>query len=903
MATGGNSLSGANTVSMAVHRPLVSITTHLLGTAVSNSVRCGEKVALIVANDDFCWVEFSRGVRRQIPPRMIRLEEIEGERSKTDNTNLYVSIYRYLTDDPNVGPVYGPFYLDLDDETNPDRARREAVAVAYELSTAYSIPAELVDIRFTGKKGFSIVIRPEVLGAEPSVLLPRIYRRMAERLAKTLNLKTIDFKVYERRRLWRLNNSIHPDTGRHKIFLTLDELKNLKIDQIRELALKPRSISYTHGKIEAIPAAKKFYADAKSEVEKKFEGRGKFTLMHYEVRGVPPCVEKRLEIGTKLGCREQYAFELAVYFAGRQTPIEETKQLLTEFARRCDPPLDAREVEHAIETAYQGVTEGRYSVGCSSDALVDLCPGKEKCPIFSQGVEGPDHSQYFDDGRFVPKWLAENIMKEYNFATMDGDVIYAYVNGVYVPSGAAIIKYEAQSRLGDRATTHYVDEVVGFIKRETYQPREKFNLKHLINLKNGFLNIKTGELLTHTPEKLSTIRIPVAYDPSANCPNIQKFLREVLHEGDMPTILELFGYCLYLGYPIHKAFMFVGDGANGKSTLINLLKTFLRRENCASVSLQELEINRFATNALDGKLANLYADLPSKALSSTARFKMLTGEDLIGAERKFGAHFTFENHAKLIFSTNRIPKAEDDTAAFFRRWIIINFPNVFEGKRAYKRILEKLTTDEELSGLLNLALKGLGDLLERGDFSSGKSTEEAREQYIRMSDSIGAFVMDRVEIAPEEWVSKRELYSVYCEYCRDNNYPTVSDGTFHKNIHQYAKLEDFRPLVDGKRLSAWRGIRLKSERHVNHVKDVNPFPYSLFTFDSGKENREEKKESKKEVEKTPDIPDMSDTKEPEIEPIVDTACSRCGARGKGLHWTRAGEPLCDKCAEDFPGDL
>jgi putative DNA primase/helicase len=82
----------------------------------------------------------------------------------------------------------------------------------------------------------------------------------------------------------------------------------------------------------------------------------------------------------------------------------------------------------------------------------------------------------------------------------------------------------------------------------------------------------------------------------------------------------------------------------------------------------------------------------------------------------------------------KFQKPNDDTTAFFRRWIIIVFPNEFKpGEGADPHILEKLTTEREFSGLLNKVLDALKRLLEKGQFSHSKTTEEIREDYIRKS--------------------------------------------------------------------------------------------------------------------------------------------------------------------------
>jgi putative DNA primase/helicase len=127
---------------------------------------------------------------------------------------------------------------------------------------------------------------------------------------------------------------------------------------------------------------------------------------------------------------------------------------------------------------------------------------------------------------------------------------------------------------------------------------------------------------------------------------------------------------------IQKALLLVGDGSNGKSTLINLIKAFTGHENVSAVSLQELENNRFSKADLYNKLVNLYADLLDGALKTVGTFKMLTGSDPIKGERKFQNSFLFKNFAKLIFLANKVPKVFEDRDAFFRRWTILTFPNL-----------------------------------------------------------------------------------------------------------------------------------------------------------------------------------------------------------------------------------
>jgi putative DNA primase/helicase len=420
--------------------------------------------------------------------------------------------------------------------------------------------------------------------------------------------------------------------------------------------------------------------------------------------------------------------------------------------------------------------------------------------------------------------LINDLLAEFHFATMrDNQEILIYLDGYYQSQGKQFIKAQCQRRVGVSTllTEHRINEIIGHVIRSTYVDRSDFNVnKFTLNLANGLLDTRTRQLLQHTPDHLSTIRIPVTYDASADCPAIHQFLTDVHHLQDIPVIEEMAGWCLMPDYSIQKAFLLVGDGDNGKSTELALLKSFLGADNCANVPWQALEQNRFATSALAGKLANIFADLSSRSLSGVSTFKMLTGGDAISAEKKFGDPFFFVNYAKLIYSANKPPKVQDeDSFAFWRRWIILEFPNQIADDQKDIHILDKLTTPRELSGLLNLALNGLARLLTAGRFSYDKNVEDTTEYYLRAADPIYAFLKDNVEVSASEWVTKDTLYDAFKEYCVKQCLPVSKPNSFARSLlNQTAfRISSGRPEVDGKRVTVWQGIRLP----VMDVNDVN----------------------------------------------------------------------------------
>ena len=193
--------------------------------------------------------------------------------------------------------------------------------------------------------------------------------------------------------------------------------------------------------------------------------------------------------------------------------------------------------------------------------------------------------------------------------------------------------------------------------------------------------------------------------------------------------------------------------------MLEIIKCFLGHNNVSGESLHRLLETRFATAELYGKLANIDADLSKAALKNTGVLKKLTGVDYIPAEKKFRPPFQFVNKTKLLFSANEIPMTEDESDAFFSRLIIINFPNQFLGNKADPNLIHKLTTDEELSGLLRIVLRMLPTVLKEGISTASSSIDENYEKYILSSNSVRAFGEAALEQNSDSAPSKSEVYA------------------------------------------------------------------------------------------------------------------------------------------------
>jgi P4 family phage/plasmid primase-like protien len=416
-------------------------------------------------------------------------------------------------------------------------------------------------------------------------------------------------------------------------------------------------------------------------------------------------------------------------------------------------------------------------------------------------IQEEDHSDF-----------AKRVKQKFDFKTMrDTEEVYVFHNGIYEKDGERVISSYVES-IKNPCTTNFVNEVINHIKRSTYTKREEFDkYPNLLTLENGILDMENMQLQEFDKDYLSLSRIPVFFNKEAKCPNIMKFISEIVRLEDQTKLYEIIGYCLEKSYFIHKAFMLVGSGFNGKTTFLDLLKAFLGKNNISHIPLQELG-DKFAKANLFKKYANLCNDISSKALNETGDFKGLCGEDWMNADVKFKEPFDFLNYAKLIFACNTMPKTKDITDAFFGRWEIIPFINIFDknNPNTDKNLLSKLTTQEELSGLLNLTLKSLKDLKKNKEFTNSQNTEDMRTYYQKLSNPVFAFIDDECTLDQESAITKADLYQAFVKYADLKKLGKVNQTMFSLEIKAQG-IKDYRGS-DEKRTHYWHGIRLATDQ-------------------------------------------------------------------------------------------
>jgi len=223
---------------------------------------------------------------------------------------------------------------------------------------------------------------------------------------------------------------------------------------------------------------------------------------------------------------------------------------------------------------------------------------------------------------------------------------------------------------------------------------------------------------------------------------------------------------------------------------INLLKTILGKYYVSGESLHNLEIDKYRVANLYGKRLNAFPDLKDTPLQTNEVFNILTGNDLeLTGEKKYQHDFRFKPTVKLLFSANKIPFAYSDNYAYYRRWILIEFPKTFENDEIDEKILEKLTTEDEKSGFLNLMLEGLKRLLKNRRFSYDLGVDEIEKQYLLHSDNVTVFEEQCLRDCSgnEEPNEKNLVYNLYKAWCDKNNLIPAKPKTFTRKLDKIGR--------------------------------------------------------------------------------------------------------------------
>ena len=302
-------------------------------------------------------------------------------------------------------------------------------------------------------------------------------------------------------------------------------------------------------------------------------------------------------------------------------------------------------------------------------------------------------------------------------------------------------------------------------------------------------------LTSHSPYNISLSQIQANWAPDAKCPKIDEFLSEVIDEESQLVFWEMLGYCLIPDTRFHQSFIFIGSGANGKSTALDIVKIFLGDDNVSAVSLHAIEEKPYSAALLYGKMANVCADIPSTHLVKTDQFKNISAGDAVMIEEKFKTAFPAVLNCKLLFSANSMPTTSDRTHAFIRRWVPMIFAKTIALEDEIPGFVHQLTIQNELDGAFVKAVAGLRRSVERGKIYVPGESQKFLSDYQEENDAVIEFDRNCVSETSES-ITIADLFEAFKQYCEASNRQAIGKIKF---------LKRFRELHPGKEVARVSG--------------------------------------------------------------------------------------------------
>ncbi len=446
-----------------------------------------------------------------------------------------------------------------------------------------------------------------------------------------------------------------------------------------------------------------------------------------------------------------------------------------ENIARCVPPVDADEVERIVQSAmrYEPGSEHAETELGNARRLVDLMAGAARYETASRDWFVWDERRWGRDDEGQVSRLAKRVVDDLLSAAK-------LVNDPDTFKRRVAFAHKSQSAARITGMTELAKTEPGVpIKFDAFDRQP-----HLLNVANGMIDLRTGALVPHDRTAFATHVLDVAYDAAATCPAFERFVADVLdHDPELIAyVQQAIGYAATGETREQCFFVLHGEGANGKSTFLNAIRsvlgtyskhtptdTLVAKAGGASNDLARLAGTRFVT-ASEANADQRLAD---------ALLKQVTGDEPIVARFLFKEFISFRPTFKLFLATNQLPQVNGNDPAMWRRIRTIPFTRVFAPEQQDRGLAEKLAAEE--AGILAWIVRGAVAWYRDG-LSTPAAVQAANADYRSEMDSVGQFIDEKCEIAPSACVSASALYSSYRFHSNDNGRPPVNLTVFGRAL-------------------------------------------------------------------------------------------------------------------------
>lgn len=386
---------------------------------------------------------------------------------------------------------------------------------------------------------------------------------------------------------------------------------------------------------------------------------------------------------------------------------------------------------------------------------------------------------------------------------------YEYKSGVWARKETVRRELWAlSSQNGSTANAAYVSSVLDYVREYYRKPDDIFDSNpKLICFRNGVLNLSTMKFLKHSAAFMFTTQLGFDYNAKTICPAWEKFINEVLVTTDgkidqsmVDFVQEAFGYSLTSSTEHEISFWMLGEGANGKSTMLYILDR-LAGSAALHLSLGMLDKDRYQLADIGGKKIIICTEAPETTVAHSTLKQIISGDSMnVRAIR--GHPFVITPVAKIWWAMNNSPRVDDTSEGFWRKMKVIPFNKIFEVGQRDKKLKFKLA-EKELPGIFNWALKGLRRLEQETEFTECDQIDDATLQYREESNLAKEFINECANLTKSGITLSSDLYGAYSTWCKKNGYKPDSQKRVSAD---FRRLGLRRGKEGGKR--AWFGVEI-----------------------------------------------------------------------------------------------
>ncbi|MBC2712653.1 MAG: hypothetical protein HGJ94_17200 [Desulfosarcina sp.] len=450
-----------------------------------------------------------------------------------------------------------------------------------------------------------------------------------------------------------------------------------------------------------------------------------------------------------------------------------------------------------------------------------VIPPPETIPMEADPADPPlpppaeiDPDMFFKSGKrgpvFVPAYMANYFARYFGPIVHTDGIFWRYAGGVWVRMPKTKIFSAGTLALNEKAQPQWVENAIKNLAGTVNQEEAEWpDSSKMINCANGMIDIDRlaqddldNALLPHQASYGSRCQVPCTFNKDADCDRFVKFLFEIFPDDlkngccKQELIRQFFGYCLLNDCRFQKAMFLLGTGANGKSTLLNVLEAAVGRQNTSSLSLSALSI-RFQTQFLQDKMVNLASETNTRDPLSTEIFKAVVAGDPVASERKYGDPFTFRPYAKWLIAMNDIPVIPDKAYGLTRRLLIIDFKRRFSEEEQDESLTEKLL--DELDGIFLWMLHGLALLLRNKRFVLDGVVKEESKQFFAQLNPMLIWAEEKLTFDSDRAVLTKAVYEGYKTWCEECGYRKMGRNNFFNQILMHFPNVRKAPFGQGRR--------------------------------------------------------------------------------------------------------